>query len=274
MAFRFRPAEKKASILLFSNSHPQLRREGEEEQEEQQSILGISWNTKEDTLSVAVDETKFEEEATTPRMVVKQQALLFDPIGICAPFILLGRQWTQQSMVGPWGWDIKMSTEVIEGFNKWTESIPLLKKVKIARSWEEESNVGGTARRHVFVDASKKGYGCVIYRRIVGPTGIIRVAFLYGKAHVVPLDSSRSSHHGIIRRLEMVGDVSGMEGEQTIEASMTEEERGRRGNLVLDRLKLRAPTSVRSYGLPSSVHSKSSFEDMEELETISLEVYR
>ena len=120
-------------LAKWKYSHPQLRREGEEEQEEQQSILAISWNTKEDTLSVAVDEAKFKEEATTPRMVVKQQASLFDLIGICAPFILLVRQWTQQSMIGPWGWDIKMTTEVIEGFNKWTELIPLLKEVKIAR---------------------------------------------------------------------------------------------------------------------------------------------
>ena len=80
--------------------------EQEEEEEEGESqekrILGIVWKTKEDTLSVAIDEEKYKEEATTPRHVVQQQAALFDPLGIVAPFHLLGRQWTQKAMTGKW----------------------------------------------------------------------------------------------------------------------------------------------------------------------------
>ena len=121
--------------------HPQLRRDDEEEQEEQ-SILGISWNTKEDTLSVTIDEARFAVRATTPRLIVQQQAALFDPIGICTLFILLGRQWTQKSMVKPWGWDMKLKGEIEEGSNRWTESISLLKEVSVKRSWNSEETVG------------------------------------------------------------------------------------------------------------------------------------
>ena len=87
-------------------SHPELRKEGEEEeQEEEQKILGIIWNTKDDTLGVAIEEEKYSGRARTPREIVQQQASLYDSLGIIAPFILLGRQWIQKSMKGKWAWD-------------------------------------------------------------------------------------------------------------------------------------------------------------------------
>ena len=59
---------------------------------------------------------------------------------------------------------------------------------------------------------------------MVGTTGAIKVSFLLGKGHVVPLDSSRSSHHGSVTRLEMVGGISGLEGQAVMRGSLTEEE--------------------------------------------------
>ena len=41
---------------------------------------------------------------------------------------------------------------------------------------------------------------------------------------MVPLDSSRSSHHGSITRLEMVGGISGLEGKSVMKGSLIEEE--------------------------------------------------
>ena len=97
------------SLAKWKYSHPELmKREGDEEQDEKQSILGIGWNTKRDSLHVVIDDEKFITPATTPRMVVQQQAALYDPMGMVAPFILLGRQWTQSAMQGPWGWDIRL----------------------------------------------------------------------------------------------------------------------------------------------------------------------
>ena len=158
------------SLAKWIFSHPEMteKKEEEEEEEKEKRILGIVWNTKEDKLSVAIDEEKYKDQAITPRHVVQQQAALFDPLGIVAPFHLLGRQWTQKSMSGKWAWDIKTSEEVILGFNEWTESIKELKNLSIERSWNDPDTVGGQEQLHIFSDASATGYGAVIYRRAVG----------------------------------------------------------------------------------------------------------
>ena len=82
--------------------------------------------------------------------MIQQQAALFDPIGMIAPFILLGRKWTQSSMVDEWSWDKKLLTAVEEGFNKWTASIHLLRKLKIKRAWDSPETVGGEEQLHIF----------------------------------------------------------------------------------------------------------------------------
>ena len=81
-----------------------------EEEEEVDKILGIVWDMRRDRLSVAVEEEKFSQRAKTPRQVVQQQASLYDPLGILAPFILLGRKWTQKSMPDKWGWDLPLTS--------------------------------------------------------------------------------------------------------------------------------------------------------------------
>ena len=163
--------------------------------------MGIGWNTKHNSLNVVIDDEKIAVPVTTPRMMVQQQATLYDPLGMIAPFILLDRQWTQSAMQGPWGWDIKLKPEVEKGFNSWTKEIPLC----------------------------DKGYGCVVYRRVVGRDGSIRVVFLQGRSHVVPKNKSRSSHHGSIPKLELVAAVCGVKAENAIKRSLPEEKKEEEG---------------------------------------------
>ena len=162
-------------------------------------------------------------------MVVQQQAALYDPMGMIAPFILLGRQWTQSAMQGPWGWDIRLKPEVEKGFNNWTKQIPLLKEIEIPRSWDTEQTLGEKSTRYVFVGACDKGYGCVVYRRVVGRDGSVRVVFLQGRSHVVPKNKSRSSHHGSIPKLELVAAVCGVKAENAIKRSLPDEKKEEEG---------------------------------------------
>ena len=97
---------------------------------------------------------------------MQQQAALYDPMGILAPFILIGRKWTQMSMQGKWGWDLPLSKEIEEGFNEWTESIAKTKSICIKRAWDKESTIEADADLDIFVDASSSGYGAVAYRRV------------------------------------------------------------------------------------------------------------
>ena len=189
------------------------------EEERHQKILGIAWDMKEDSFSVAIEEEKFTPRATTPRQVVQQQAALFDPLGILAPFILLGRRWTQQSMTGPWGWDIKLEPRVERGFNLWTDSIHLLKNISIPRSFETDYTLGGQQQLHIFCDASTNGFGAVAYLRKTGPNQDIRVSFMMGKSHVIPLNPTRTSHHNSTPRMELTATVKGIQLLSTIQQS-------------------------------------------------------
>ena len=95
------------SLGKWKFSHKELKSAVEEEEEgeevEEEKILGIVWNLKEDSLAVSIEEERFLQPAKTPRQVVQQQAGLYDPLGIVAPFVLIGRKWTQQAMKGGLG---------------------------------------------------------------------------------------------------------------------------------------------------------------------------
>ncbi len=93
----------------------------------------------------------------TPRLVVQQQAGLYDPLGLVAPFVLIGRAWTQKSMMKDWAWDKPLTEEVKTGFNKWTSEIPDLASLKIPRAWDIPETADKEEEFHVFSDAS--GYG-------------------------------------------------------------------------------------------------------------------
>ena len=179
------------------------------------------WNIKEDTLRVAIEEERFAEMAKTTRQVVQQQAGLYDPLGIVAPFVLIGRRWTQRAMKGEWGWDLPLKDEVMKGFNDWTSSILNLKSVSIPRSLHVPESVGAPAQLHLFSDACLEGYGTVGYVRMVMKDGRVRLVFMGGKSHVVPLDSSRTSHHNSIPRLELVSALKSVELMRAIQKLLT-----------------------------------------------------
>jgi len=203
----------------FSHASIDPSRETEDRNKEQK-VLGIAWDMEKDTLSVAIDEEKFKVPAQTTRDLVKLQASLFDPLGLIAPNIMIGRSWTQKSMHGNWGWDRKLEPSVKEGFNLWASSLPNLRQLHIPRAWDSEKTVDGLEELHIFADAAKTGYGVVAYRRVIAKDGSIRVVFLLGKSHVTPKDASRTAHHNSVPRLELTAAVKATEAMETIQKSL------------------------------------------------------
>ena len=79
----------------------------------------------------------------------------------------------------------------------------------IPRWWESDATIDAkNIQWHFLADACLTGYGAVVYRRAVSPSGDIFVTIIMSRAHVVPLDSSKASHHGSIVNLEMVSNVN------------------------------------------------------------------
>ena len=73
---------------------------------------------------------------------------------------------------------------------------------------------------HIFCDAALTGFGAVAYRRAVAESGEIFCTIITSRAHVVPLDSSKASHHNSIPRLELTAAEKGTQLRQFIEASV------------------------------------------------------
>ena len=89
----------------------------------------------------------------------------------------------------------------MEEFFVWTSLIPLLRKYLIPRWLENDATINAQdVQWHFLADASLLGYGAVVYRRAVS-SGEIFVTIIMSRAHVVPLDSSKASHHGSIFNL-------------------------------------------------------------------------
>ena len=205
-----------------SNSPELLGLPQNTEEERYTKVLGIGWDTKEDRIFVAVEESFAEKEANTPRDVVTMTAQIFDPLGLVAPAVLTGRRWTQLCMKGKWGWDLVLEPKVKRGFNKWARAARLLSKISIPRCWNDPMTIGQDAQLHIFTDASQGGYGAVAYRR-TNPKDQpekAKVSFVLGKSHVVPLDSSKAAHHNLAPRLELVAAVKGVELKSAIEKAV------------------------------------------------------
>ena len=61
----------------------------------------------------------------------------------------------------------------------------------------------------------------MIYRRAECDNGHVRMAFMAGKAHVTPLDKTRTAHFGSVVRLETVGGTKLAELTRAIQKSLS-----------------------------------------------------
>ena len=207
-------------------SHPELLGEPTPTEEESKTkFLGIRWNLKDDTLSVAVEDFEVPQ-VKTVRDVVKVGAKIFDFEGWFIPFIVTGRGLTQVVMsVKGWAWDKLIKPEHREQFMSWASDIKHLARYFIPRCWNTPATVGIPAQLHIFSDASEFAYGAVAYRVVKGTDGVIQSHIITSKGHVVPTNPSRASHHNIMHRLELVGCVKSLDIRKNCEEVAREAEK-------------------------------------------------
>ena len=146
-------------------------------------VLGISWKPDDDLLAVIVS---LDQKDPTKRGLWSMIAQVFDPIGICAPFILTGRRILQKVCKSVDGWDQVIPEELRKMWRNWCAQLHCLERIKIPRCY----TLSGRAdlyELHTFADASNKGKGCVSYLRSLKDEKV-HVAFVRGRAKVVPED--------------------------------------------------------------------------------------
>uniref|UniRef100_A0A1I8BNY0 Uncharacterized protein n=1 Tax=Meloidogyne hapla TaxID=6305 RepID=A0A1I8BNY0_MELHA len=157
-------------------------------------ILGIPWNIETDRISIAFP-TVGSSVKVNKRLVLKQLASVFDPLGLASPSLLPAKLFFQSLWEKPREWD-NILTE--EEANKW---LNITEKWKVSPIEIKRKIIGkiGDYQLHVFCDASKDAYASCVYMRCL-INGKMSVNILYARNRLRPKKMSVS-----IPRMELLG---------------------------------------------------------------------
>ncbi|XP_055605790.1 uncharacterized protein LOC129753962 [Uranotaenia lowii] len=133
-------------------------------------VLGIMWDTQNDVFSFAVPTNAAATEAEPPkkRGVLSTVMSLFDPIGLLAPFTVLGKMLMQDLWRAGCDWDQRIDGECLDKWRQWVAMFSLVEGVRIPRCnfGSTPSDRFGQIQLHIFSDAGENAYGSVAYLRI------------------------------------------------------------------------------------------------------------
>ena len=164
-------------------------------------VLGVRWEPASDQLVVKVN---LQPKEVTKRGVFSILGQIFDPLGICQPYLLTGRHILQDICQEVDGWDEIPPEHLAKRWKRWVAELETLEKLKMNRCYTQGGKAVGYSL-HTFSDASEKGKGCVSYLVAKYETHK-EVAFINGKARTVHKGCTTS-----IPRLELIAAEMGAE---------------------------------------------------------------
>ena len=142
--------------------------------------------------NTAEQELKF-----TKRSFLKRIAMLFDPLGFLAPFIIRAKILMQEIWIVGVGWDDPLPDEMNKKIKIWFDELKDLGRVKVPRTLQGRGIVKSVSL-HTFVDASESAYGAVVYVRTKYDDKVL-ISLAAAKTKVSPLKAVS------IPRLELMG---------------------------------------------------------------------
>lgn len=148
--------------------------------------LGIQWEVESDCFSFRFEPKNCQSE--TRRHILATVASIYDPLGLLAPFTLIGKQILQSMCKLDLGWDDVIPVEILARWNKWKSQLSELQSIQMQRCYMP-SDFGQLIRveLHHFSDASTSGYGQCTYLRLLNSSNNVHCALVIGKARVTPL---------------------------------------------------------------------------------------
>lgn len=146
--------------------------------------LGVEWCIESDAFKFRIE---LKDKPCTRRGILATISSIFDPLGLIAPVVLVGKQILQEICHGK-DWDEPIEGEVLAKWGRWRSQLPLLEQLNIPRNFQPpDFGSIATAQLHNMSDASQVGYGQCSYLRLVDENGRIHCSLVMGKARVAPL---------------------------------------------------------------------------------------
>lgn len=176
---RFGSSEINRSVCLESDS------------ELTQKILGMSWETGDDTFTF---QTQFHRvqpavidgsRRPSKREVLSVIMSIFDPFGLLCEFMLPAKIMMQEMWRLGIQWDDPLPEKVDEQWQAWRSQLVNTRLVRIPRCYSS-TILSARVQLHLFADASEEAFACAAYWRVENEGGV-ELAFVSGKVRCAPL---------------------------------------------------------------------------------------
>ena len=147
--------------------------------------LGVHWCIESDTLQFRII---VQDKPLSRRGILSTVSSVFDPLGLAAPFILMGKRILQELCRDGVGWDDEVPDDLRPQWEKWRAELPVLESLRIARCYKPQKfDVVKNVELHHFSDACQNGYGQCSCLRLVDDKNRIHCSLAMGKSRVTPL---------------------------------------------------------------------------------------
>ncbi|KAK3730889.1 hypothetical protein QZH41_002984 [Actinostola sp. cb2023] len=147
--------------------------------------LGVQWCVESDTFQFRIT---LKDRPFTRRGILATVSSVFDPLGLVAPVILLGKRILQSLCQEGVDWDEKVPDAIRPKWEKWRTDLHNLSTLKINRCYKPETFTKlKSSELHHFSDASNDGYGQCSYLRVTDDSNQVHCSLVMAKSRVTPL---------------------------------------------------------------------------------------
>lgn len=150
-------------------------------------VLGLKWQSSEDMLAISIPTVPLNQNCTK-RTILSAISQCFDPLGLLAPVIVIGKFIMQELWKVKIDWDSILKDEtVVTLWKDFISHLPVLADLKIPRySFLHNKKIKST-QIHGFADASMRAFAACVYIRAEYDDGSISVNLITARSRVAPL---------------------------------------------------------------------------------------
>ena len=117
----------------------------------------------------------------TRRGILSTVSSVYDPLGLVAPLILVGKQILQDLCQENADWDDQISDELRPRWEQWRNELQLLESLKIPRCYKpEEFGDPKAVKLHHFSDVSQAGYSQCSYLHLLNKSDQAHCSLVMG----------------------------------------------------------------------------------------------